>query len=41
MGRIVGRVFPETEPEQDAAEIPAGTEPKKPKKGEKPEADGE
>ena len=27
MGQIVGLVFPETEPEQDAAEIPAETEP--------------
>lgn len=32
MGQIVGLVFPETEPEQDAAEISAGTEPEKPKK---------
>lgn len=34
MGQIVGLVFSETEPEQDAAEIPAKTEPEqeKPKK---------
>lgn len=34
MGQIVGLVFPETEPEQNAAEIPAETEPEqeKPKK---------
>lgn len=31
MGQIVGLVFPETEPEQDAAEIPTETEPEKEK----------
>ena len=32
MGQIVGLVFPETEQEREAAEIPAETEQEKPKK---------